>query len=230
MAYLENYIERGKEITGTKSASVMAIIGAVVAGMVAFFFYYLVHQPSVQSLIEDIPTIEIGQEQVRHPLNTVWERKISDTDITIKLDTNQDVVLPDAASGLFLGRRFLIVALRGQAMRYALPVENISITPTLIKQILKQIAVQIGLMVGILVFLFLFIGYWGTVGLSLLIFRILKKNNRQVRRGAWIGWWSVVGLDIIFLLCRTPFSLVGSLFLATIITIFCLLQLEDSHG
>ena len=231
MAYLENYIEQGKEVTGVKSVCLMAVIGGVIGGLVGFFFHTLIHQEIIQNLISETPTVEIVQAQVQSPANTIWKRKIPNTDIAFELDTNQDLLLPDSASGLFLGRRFLTVALRGQVMRYELPMDNITINQTFIRQILKQMTIQVGIMIGGLAFIFLFTGYWGTVGLSVFIFQFLKKgkNKQQIRRSAWIGWWAVIGLDIIFLLCRTPFSWVGSLFLATIITIFCLLQLEDNH-
>ncbi|MBQ7413442.1 MAG: hypothetical protein IJV07_04135 [Alphaproteobacteria bacterium] len=231
MAYLENYIERGKELTGSKSACLMGIIGVIIGGLVGFFFHTLIRQDTIQTVIREVPIIEIGQEQVQTPLRTIWERKIPNTDIVIKLDTNQDSLTPDSASGLFLGRRFLTIALRGQVMRYTLPMESVKIDQAVIQKILKQMTIQIGIMIGGMAFIFLFVGYWGTVGLSIFIFRLLKKDKdeQQIRRSAWIGWWAVIGLDIIFLLCRTSFSWVGSLFLATIIAIFCLLQLEDTH-
>ena len=222
MDRIKKYVVAGRPVTGkrvlTWSFGIALLIALAVVGILTYAARRL------DPLLTEVPVVEIGGGVTLRPENTVWEKTFSESGFTVRIDTRDLNAEPTEGNGVTLMRDKVVVKTPQQAETFPLPEENLTMDRAFWVHTLKTGIANMGILLGVMAFAGLFLGYWGTVGLTHLFGRIIGRRwpADMVRRAAAVGWISILILDVILMLTAGGFSVWIAMGFATVLSVLCL--------
>ena len=223
MDKVKNYVINGKPLSAQKIFLMLLGITGVLMILFAGVLWWSYHQNQVESLLQEVPVIEIQDGEVRQPTDTVWEKSFPSAGVLLRIDTTRDIPEISGKNGLFLGRKQMILLTSGQAETFPLPSEALTINRSFLEKTIRAGIGNLVLIVGCLCLFSLLIGYWGTVGLTHIMGFLIGRKlvAHTVRRSSFIGWNLILILDILLLLSGHGFTFPIAVLGATGISLLC---------
>lgn len=184
-----------------------------------------------EPIFAEVPVIEIKNGMTLRPENTVWEKTFSESGFTVRIDTRDSGAELTQGNGVTLMRHKVVVKAPDRVEDFPLPDEDLTIDQAFLSHTLKTIIANAGILLGVMTFISLMLGYWGTVGLTHLIGRLIGYEwaADMIRRSAAVGWISIIILNIILMLTGNGFSVWVAMGFATVLSILCLTWPPDKN-
>ena len=222
MDRIKKYVVAGRPVTGKRVLTWSFGIALLIALAVVGILNYAARQ--LDPLLAEVPVVEIKNGVSIRPENTVWEKTFSESGFTVRIDTRDSNAESTEGNGVTLMRDKVVVKTPQQAETFPLPDENLTMDRVFWAQTLKTGIANMGIVLGVMAFVGLFLGYWGTVGLTCLFGRIIGRlwPIDMIRRVAAVGWISILVLDVILMLTARGFSVWIAMGFATVLSVLCL--------
>lgn len=227
MRHLINYIQKGKGY-GIKK---MLIISLVFCILIAVFLYTTLNNLSnrleTDTSLNDMPTISIQNGQITQPRDTFWVKKIDiGTPLTLQIDTRPeaDKNIPNE-NGIYLTSTTLYLRNMNQTQAFKLPTDDLSIDKAMLINMFR-LSIHATVLVFVLsIFSILWLGFLGTIAITSLILWVVQKQTPKkiITRSSLIGWLGILIVDLLSLLFSFGFSLMTATFIASLISLFCIL-------
>ncbi|MBR6412879.1 MAG: hypothetical protein IKS41_06970 [Alphaproteobacteria bacterium] len=224
MDILTNYIQNGKKLGFLKLSLYFLIIVLLIVIGIGSWLYYMLSRPVFQTFLNEIPEIEIQDENIVRPENKVWEKKFADGDFLFKIDTTRDTLDTLPENGIILTKKSYSLTLNNQTQEYQLPKEKIIINSSFLTKLIHMAILNTCIISGIMLWLIFWLGQVSTSILSSFVLWFCKKktDKENITRASFIGWISVMAINIALRFTGQGFALLTCVLISTAIASFCL--------
>lgn len=228
---IANYIQNGNPCRNMRLSFIFGIIALIFSGIIYLLSTHLLGTKEMIEFIDQIPTIQIENEQVITPTNFVFEKKIPFTDSYVLIDTTKEEPTQTVESGVMMTKTHIVISMGGQIQMYRLPMEKQTVDSAFIKQLLKQGIQNMAVALTVVLFILLWLGFMLTLILTHLILMILKRQivKDVIKRSVFVGWLSVIALNIVLLGFGYALSFFIIVLVALAISLFCLFNSSVSQ-
>ena len=222
MDRIKKYVVAGRPLS-VKRVFVWAF-GAALLVMLAIVGALTYAARRIEPVLAEVPVIEIKNGSVEQPKETVWEKNFPDSGFTVRIDTRDSDAVATQGTGITLMRQRLVVRTPDEQGDFELPKEQLILDQAFWMHTLKTGIANVGILLGVMTLVSLMLGYWGTVGLTCLIGRLMGTlwTPEMIRRASAVGWIAVLILDIVLILTGNGFSVWAAMGFATVLSVLCL--------